>query len=826
MAKFGHGGKNSFRCDLAVLDIDAALIDMSSATAVADVLKHAVILAEIKRDDSNADYVRTTQVEPLLRFATRIDTMGLFWDGVTPRVFWKEYDGQQTTIRSGPLALLPRPGKLIKAKALTYEDLRPPESLLDVFSRVEDVLHAASISLEERYEVLLQLILAKIYDEHQGEGSPKDPLAFQDFEAVGTSDKQASLDLNAALSSAVGFYSAHLPKAIDDRFRVKNDALARCGEIMASHLMTAANKEVIQTFYMKFAKDLYRWDLAQYFTPPTVTDFIVEVLNPVAGEVVKDPACGSADFLVATFHRSRAKKIRNAADMTFGADNDAKAVQIAVLNMLLNGDGKTNIKEEDSLSAVAKNRERSIQDKQFRPQQFHAMVCNPPFGLKIVEKRRSVLQWFDLGHLWTRDKITGVYKQLTDILDQQEKGLLFAEVCVREARAGGRIAIILPNGYLGNRSERYVAFREWLLRHCRVVSICGFPRFTFKTSGADVSASVVYLEKREKPLADSSADTGYMFNVELIENVGWSVGDKNALPQFVRSETDGSFFVGEDGRKVIRSDFEAVLADLRSSPAVSHFGWLTRGLNLPPAGGTPLGWAKAISVVTGDRHKTLDPKRHSRKYAALIGDIAKQDHVHLTDLFDVLPQGKSSDSKVVNRVIDAEYHYVDIDNIGAGEYRTSTMRGWQLPQRAKHFAEAMEVYVGSIWSSVSKWCLIGENPLPNTVVTNGCHRLRLKPGKKEHLLDACVFFCSEAYTTQMRALARGSDGLAEIHEDDLQLVLVPLIKDQDARAKLQPFVEGLVAGQSTLKGTVTNLLAQRGLKLPTPAARSHHSVLV
>lgn len=93
-------------------------------------------------------------------------------------------------------------------------------------------------------------------------------------------------------------------------------------------------------------------------------------------------------------------------------------------------------------------------------------------------------------------------------------------------------------------------------------------------------------------------------------------------------------------------------------------------------------------------------------------------------------------------------------------------------------------------------------------------------------MDACVFFCSEAYTTQMRALARGSDGLAEINEDDLQLVLVPLIKDQNTRGILQPFVDGLVLGQSTLKGTVINLLAQQTLKLPVPTARRHHSALV
>lgn len=683
---------------------------------------------------------------------------------------------------------------------------------------MEDVLHGASVGLEDRYEALLQFILAKIYDEHQAESTSAE-LEFQDYESLGVSPKQASENLNAVLTAAVAFYSAHLPRPIDDRFQLKADIVAQCAQILAPTLITSASKEVIQVFYMKFAKDLYRWDLAQYFTPPTVTDFIVEVLNPCAGETVKDPACGSADFLVATFHRSRARKIKNASEMAYGADNDPKAVQISVLNMLLNGDGKTNIQEEDSLLAVAEAREKLENDKKFRPVLFNAVVCNPPFGLKIVEKRQEVLRRFDLGHLWEQDAITGEWVRRDTLLPHQQKGILFAEVCIRQARPKGRIAIILPNGYLGNRSEVYTAFREWLLRHCRVAAICGFPRFTFKTSGADVSASVVFLEKREKPLADSSQDRDYMFNVELIENVGWSVGDKNALPTFVRSESDGSFLVGPDGQKVILSDFAATLQDIRTSPAVAEFPWLVRNLDTNDLAGKPLGWGIEINAVLADAHRTLDPKRHSRKYAALVSKIEEGKCLRLTDIFDVVPQGARTKS-------DGLYRYVDIENIGAGDFRATEMRGWQLPTRAKHFAEPMDVFVGSIWSSVSKWCIMPLRLTENTMVTNGCHRLRLKEGKRDKLVDACAFFCSEAYTTQMRALARGSDGLAEINEDDLALVRVPILKDNAARERLAEFVDALLNGSATLKGAVSVMLADAKLAIPQPRKRPHHSSLV
>ena len=115
---------------------------------------------------------------------------------------------------------------------------------------------------------------------------------------------------------------------------------------------------------MKFAKDLYKWDMAQYFTPTTVTDFLVDIVNPQFGEHIADPACGSADFLVAAFRIAR-KYNPGFADCIWGIDNSSNAVQVAVLNMLLNGDGKTNIIKDDSLENIEKYIEK-----------FDVLTCN------------------------------------------------------------------------------------------------------------------------------------------------------------------------------------------------------------------------------------------------------------------------------------------------------------------------------------------------------------------------------------------------------------------------------------------------------------------
>jgi len=805
--RFGNSGRNSFRADLAVLDIPASNLDISDVDTL---LEHAVLLGEIKRDNVKSTLAKSTQVRPLLEFAKLQDCLALYWDNVEQRVFWTTVEKNKRHIHEGPLALMPRYGHKVNVKPLMFPALLDPESLVETYSRIENILHSAAIDLERRYETILKLLLAKIYDEHASSARLKRELVFQDFSAIDVSPAVAKRALNALLEDAANYYQQHLPKPVSKSFDLAQDVLLDCAQVLAPLRITAAKRDVIQTFYMKFAKDLYRWDLAQYFTPTTVTDFIVDALNPQFGEHIKDPACGSADFLVAAFHRGRAMSPRY-ADSIWGADNSENAVQAAVLNMLLNGDGKTNIKKEDSLESVMKYRNK-----------YDIMVCNPPFGVRIVEKRLAVLNQFDLGKEWLPDR-KNVLQPTDKVCSSQETGLLFTELCVKQAKPGGRIGIILPNGYLGNRSSTYSIFREWLLRHCKVVSICSFPRFTFKTSGADVSASVIFLQKRSRVLQSSDEDRDYAFHVGLIENVGWNLGNKVAAPVFVRNPDDGSYIVDpESGDRIIDADFESILKDLRSSMAAESADWLNEGLEVDVGSD---GWSVSISEVLSEPERTLDPKRYSKKYSQLIAEIASTKHLKLTEIVDVIPQTVSSTGNKVKLDKSRTYAYTEIQDIGYGDYRTTQMKGWELPQRAKHFAEPGDIYVGSVWGSVSKW-FIADGVTEDRVVTNGCYRLRVKKGKEKLLVDLVAFLCSEAYSIQMRALARGSDGLAEVHETDLHRVLVPVVSNGKIRAEIQNYVDALLTGRSTLVAAVGLWSASGQVPFPEAKKRPHHSVLV
>lgn len=803
--RFGNAGRNSFRADFVVLDQPVASLPDDSVDTLLD---HAVLLAEIKRDNAAATKAKSFQALPLLDFAKLDDCVALYWDDIEQRVYWQTRAGGKRRTHEGPLVSLPEYGQPPGAPSLTFATISPDTSLLGVFKRVEDILHSASIGPQKRYGFILQLLIAKLHDEHVGEANPAKPLVLQDFEALEVHPVTAAERVNSLLGQAVRYYQPYLPEKVPEKLKLSGTALMDVMKILAPVKIIAMRQSVIQDFYMYFARHLYKWDMAQYFTPTSLTDFIIEVLNPQYGEHIKDPACGSADFLTAAFRRGQ--HWTDYASSVWGSDVSPEAVQVAVLNMILNGDGKTNVKEEDSLAKIASNEET-----------VDIVVCNPPFGTRIREKSRDVLANFDLGHEW-QEEPGGRMVPGSAVLGSEQVGVLFAEACVRLVRPGGRVALIVPNGYLGNRSPKYQQLREWILRHCRIAVVVALPRFTFKTSGADVSASVMFLEKRETPLLRSEDTEEYEFAVEVVDRVGWSVGDKRAEPIYKRDPDDGTYLLTDDDELILDSDFAAVFDALRGSDASQYFGWLRMGLNSPSA----VGWTVSIGDIVADEHRTLDAKRLCRRVSELRRTLRKGEHFTLGDLVEVIKERHTSDGKVVTVKGNHIYRHVDLENISIGSFRTEHLHGWQLPDRAKHFAEPDDIYVGSIWSSVQKWCMVGKDA-SGIVVTNGCHRLRLRQGQNEDsYVDLIAGLSSETYRTQMRGLARGSDGLAEIAESDLLSVVLPRVTSPDARAELQPFVDQLRAGFTTIEAKIVAMQRAGSLGGTDPPPRSSHTAVV
>ena len=798
LLRFGNKGRNSFRTDVAVFDVP--VVDVPAD--VEQRKQHVRLVAEIKRDNAGAQEAKATQVRPALDFIPDLAALAVYWDDVEQRLFYKVQTGTKTRTLETAAALLPRWGRKLGTPVLTFADLRST-NIRTVFQKIEDLMHAEVPDKSARFEIMLQLLLTKLHDEHLHRFA-KSEMAIQDMTDAPASDATVKSNLEKLLVNAVDFYGKYLPSEhpVAKKFRLSGARLRELTALLAPITIFGTRRAVLQDFYMYFAQHLYKWDMAQYFTPTEAVDFIVALANPSIGDTVRDPACGSGDFLISALHYVHAKGGR-LHDAIWGSDNSPQAIQVCVLNMVLNGDGKSLLRREDSLQVMPSHHA-----------QYSLMLCNPPFGVRILEKRSDVLQGFALGHVWERDS-AGCMQQTPQVLSSQQTGILFAELCVRQTLPGGRVGLVMPNGYLGNGSPRYVAFREWLLRHTKLAAVVGFPRFTFKKSGADVSASALILERREAPLRRAVESEDYPFFAALLESVGWSAGDKRSEPMYRRDPENGEPMLDDQNEPILDADFDRVLEEFRASAVAREFPWAVEETSE-----TLSRSSTRIADVLGRPDLSIDPKRWSRRCMQTREAVLAAEHFRLGDVLDVLPEkGK----REVND--SAEYRYVAIEQMSEGSGTPTLMRGWQLPDRAKHVAAAGDIFVGGIWSSVGTW-YVASGDCANLRVTNGCIRLRMKQDKLDYLLDVLAGLSTETYRIQARAFCTGSDGLADLSPLDLCDIVLPSITDPKARETLKPMVSALLAGRQTIPAAVAQLVND-GRIPPTPVApRTSHMVQV
>jgi len=296
-----------------------------------------------------------------------------------------------------------------------------------------------------------------------------------------------------------------------------------------------------------FLGKTFRDDLGQYFTPTPVINLMVGILQPTVEDFVGDPACGSARMLTHVLDYVRRQEYEKAVaankgqteginpeepteafikfrdNHLFGAEISRNVMHVARVNTLMNGAYYTDLKIMDSLerlSSVAGGITEGLPDRPgFYPGGLTMILTNPPFGSKVTSER--VLEDFA-----ARD---GVTKRKGKVVKSLPQEVAFVNRCLEFLAPGGRLGIVLPDGVLANTSMQFV--RDWILRWARLKAVISLPQETFAPYGAGVKTSVVFLEKREKPLTGegqlelgqevTEADEEYEVYMARIDDIGY-----------------------------------------------------------------------------------------------------------------------------------------------------------------------------------------------------------------------------------------------------------------------------------------------------------------
>ncbi len=321
-------------------------------------------------------------------------------------------------------------------------------------------------------------------------------------DALKSKDTLEATDLRALLRTASTEWKGVFEG--DESFSISDENLEVCFNQIILPMVRKDDLEIMDNAFEYLTNKNKKGEKGQYFTPRFVVQAIVDIMVPKLGEQVADPACGSAAFLVESF-----RKYNVPERQLWGFDYDAHAVKTArILTLLASANGmhlayaNSLLKKQNQLyllDSQAGNGFLTIEDyvraSKGPEHGFDLIMTNPPFAGGIIDS--SLIGTYSLG--------LG--------RSQVERDVLFLERCVDLLRAGGRLAIILPNNKLSAPSYEYV--RKWLLRQARIVAVIGLPRSTFLPH-THQKTSVVIAVKRQQVQSARKAEK-ILFCISEIE---------------------------------------------------------------------------------------------------------------------------------------------------------------------------------------------------------------------------------------------------------------------------------------------------------------------
>lgn len=213
----------------------------------------------------------------------------------------------------------------------------------------------------------------------------------------------------------------------------------------------------------------------QYFTPRALIDSMVRVINPQAGEVIQDPAAGTAGFLIAadTYIKSQtddhfdldAKQVAFQKNNAFvGVELVPSTRRLALMNCLLHGmegDDEGVVHLGNSLGQVGAELPKA-----------DIILANPPFGTSKGGDASI-----------TRDDLT---------YPTSNKQLAFLQHIYRNIKAGGRAAVVLPDNVLFEAGVG-TDIRRDLMNKCNLHTILRLPTGIFYAAG--VKTNVLFFTK-------------------------------------------------------------------------------------------------------------------------------------------------------------------------------------------------------------------------------------------------------------------------------------------------------------------------------------------
>ena len=227
--------------------------------------------------------------------------------------------------------------------------------------------------------------------------------------------------------------------------------------------------------------------------------------------------------------------------------------------MLIAGDGKTNITYANSLDsslwddeAVTKFRpflhkfddfdENKHNQEKMLDYDFDLVMTNPPFAGEV---KGTLLNRYDLGFKFDKD-----FQKTTKHQNKMTRDILFIERNLDFLRAGGRMAIVLPQGVFNNTNQEYI--RRYIMQRARILAVVGLHGNSFKPH-TGTKTSVLFLQKWRDDAEYEKAG-----NYPIFMATSEKAGKNNSGEYVYAKDENGSILKDESGAYVYETDLDEV----------------------------------------------------------------------------------------------------------------------------------------------------------------------------------------------------------------------------------------------------------------------------
>ncbi len=344
----------------------------------------------------------------------------------------------------------------------------------------------------------------------------------------------------------------------NDTIKIKEASFEAIVKELEVYNLSRTADDVKGIAFEKFLGKTFRGELGQFFTPRTIVDFMVALLDPEEGEIICDPCCGSGGFLIKAFEYVR-EKIENdiqkakeqikaqlydenydflsdkkkaeidervdeyftilnqeldtihtnsrlqhlSSDCIFGTDANPRMARTAKMNMIMHGDGHGGVHHRDGLlnvNGIFENR-------------FDVILTNPPFGSRVektlkitlADKETNEEKIAEYEEKYGKEVYRKAMSQVNDnigksILSLYDSGKLsgLTEVLFIERC----LRLLKPGGRLGIvlpegvlNTTQLQSVRELFEGMAKIILITSIPQDVFMASGATVKPSLMFFKK-------------------------------------------------------------------------------------------------------------------------------------------------------------------------------------------------------------------------------------------------------------------------------------------------------------------------------------------